>query len=108
MAYNVSVEENKFPWQLDHMESDKSMFVEIDETLSENITFGDMSKTPVRGKGKTLIRLKNREHQFIYDVYYIWGMKTNILSMGRLRKRLQDELGASDSILEECRTESNW
>ncbi|XP_026417061.1 uncharacterized protein LOC113312528 [Papaver somniferum] len=60
-------------WVLDtgasnHMCGTKEKFVELDESVSGNVTFGNGAKTPVSGLGKILIRLKNGSHQFISNV----------------------------------------
>ncbi|EON88766.1 hypothetical protein, partial [Plesiomonas shigelloides] len=58
-----------------------------DAVTNGSVTFGDESKIPVKGKGKILIRLKNGDHQFISNVYYVPNMKTNILSVGQLLEK---------------------
>ena len=60
------------------------MFVELDETANGQISFGDSSKIPVKGKGKILIRQKDESHQLISNVYYALDMKNNLLSLGEV------------------------
>lgn len=95
LAYNGSENDQSNVWFLDtgasnHMCSKKHMFVELDEAVQGHVTFGDSSKIPVKGKGKILIKLKNGNHDFIFDVYYVLNMKNNILSLGQLLEKGYD------------------
>ncbi|XP_028057307.1 uncharacterized protein LOC114261266 [Camellia sinensis] len=57
------------------------LFVHRGDTKNQN-------NTPVKGRGNILIKLKNGDHDYISNVYYVPAMKNNILSMGQpLEKR---------------------
>ena len=95
LAYDGSEEDNGNVWFLDsgasnHMCGKKHMFVELDEVAQGKVTFGDSSNIPVKGKGKILIKLKNGNHDFISDVYYVPDMKNSILSLGQLLEKGYD------------------
>ena len=95
LARNTDNGAQENTWYLDtgasnHMLGRKSMFVELNESVSGNVSFGDDAKIPVKGNGSILIRLKDRRHQFISNVYYVPNMKNNILSLGQLLEKGYD------------------
>ncbi|XP_074334006.1 uncharacterized protein LOC141671627 [Apium graveolens] len=66
LTYKGDEESKKNVWYLDsgssnHMTGHKDLFTEIDETISREVTFGDSSKIPVKGKGTITIVSKNDE-----------------------------------------------
>jgi hypothetical protein len=67
-------------WYLDndasyHIYGDIDKFRELDESITGNVTFTDHSKVFIKEKGTILIKLKNKSHQFISDIYYIPNLK---------------------------------
>ncbi|KAI9173958.1 hypothetical protein LWI28_009353 [Acer negundo] len=91
MAHN-STYQNQDVWFLDsgaskHMTGRKDLFTELDEKVHGEISFGDLSKISVQGRGDFMIKQKNGDHAFIFNVYYVPDMKTNILSLGQLLEK---------------------
>ncbi|KAG8370939.1 hypothetical protein BUALT_Bualt13G0035400 [Buddleja alternifolia] len=87
--------EDKNQWYLDsgassHICGKSNLFMELDESISGNITFRDSSQVQVKGKGTILICLKDGSHQFISNVFYVPEMKINILSLGQLLEKNYD------------------
>ena len=87
LACNMAKEKNKDIWFLDsgcsnHMTGNISMFSMIDENLKSQVTLGTNSKVYVMGKGRVSVLTKKGERKTISDVYYVSGMKCNILSIG--------------------------
>ena len=94
MARRDEQEERIEPWHIDsaasnHMTGEEDLFVDMEESKG-NVTFGDESKAPVKGKGKILIRAKDGSHQYISDVYNVPNLKSNILSVGQLLEKNYD------------------
>ena len=61
--------------------------MKLAEGVHESVSLRDSSKLPVEGKGKIKIYQKNGRPEYIFDVYYIPNMKSNILSIGQLLKK---------------------
>ncbi|XP_028066576.1 uncharacterized protein LOC114269456 [Camellia sinensis] len=68
----------------------RELFIELDEIGQAQVSFGDSSKTPMKGRGNMLSKLKNGDHNYISNVYYVPAMKNNILSIGQLLEKGYD------------------
>ena len=87
------VDKNK--WNLDtgcsnHMLNKKELFVEFDEFVHGEIKFGNNNVSPVYGKEKFSISLKNWSTIFISYVFYVLGLHHNLLSVGQLFEKKYD------------------
>jgi hypothetical protein len=69
------------------MSGQQDLFGDLDDHVKGQVTFGDISKVPVKGRGNIPIRLKNGDHSYIADVYYVPAIKHNLLSIGQLLEK---------------------
>eukprot|EP00253_Pinus_taeda_P027797 PITA_27797 len=69
---NFANEENKNP---------KNVLLTYEDVKSE-VTTGTDSKIAVKGKGRVSIRARNGEQMIVPEVYYVPGLKCNLLSIG--------------------------
>ncbi|XP_011003181.1 PREDICTED: uncharacterized protein LOC105109990 [Populus euphratica] len=74
-------------WYLDsrasnHMCGQQDLFGDLDEAIQGLVTFRDTSKVPFKVKGNIPIKLKNGDHSYIADVYYVPAIKQNLVSIG--------------------------
>ncbi|PRQ23286.1 putative RNA-directed DNA polymerase [Rosa chinensis] len=95
MAFSAMSNGEQITWYLDtgcsnHMSGHKELFVELNESIRSEITFGNASRMPVKGKGKISIQLKNGMYNTISDVYYVPGLSHNLLSVGKLSEKGYD------------------
>eukprot|EP00253_Pinus_taeda_P014079 PITA_14079 len=66
-----------------HMTGNIALFSDLDQNVKSQVTLGTDSKTSVMGKGEVKIFTKKGEKKTIADVYYVPGMKCNLLSIGQ-------------------------
>eukprot|EP00253_Pinus_taeda_P036572 PITA_36572 len=76
-------------WFLDsgcsnHMIGNIALFFALDQSVKSQVTLGTDSKISVMGKGEVKIFTKKGEKKTIEDVYYVPGMRCNLLSIGQL------------------------
>lgn len=86
---------NDHIWFLDtgctnHMCGKRELFVDLDESIRTEVRFADDRTIPVMGKGRILIKLKNGDHNYISDVFYVPNMKSNLISLGQLLEKGYD------------------
>lgn len=73
-------------WYLDnaasnHMSGNCTFFLDLDETITGNVKFGDDSRIDIRGKGSIWFLFKNGEKKILNNVYFIPDLKSNIVSL---------------------------
>ncbi|XP_021321312.1 uncharacterized protein LOC110437255 [Sorghum bicolor] len=76
-------------WVLDtgatnHMTGSRSVFAELNTSVTDTVKFGDGSVVNIEGKGTVLFACKNGEHRRLDGVYYIPRLTTNIVSLGQM------------------------
>ncbi|CAL9028169.1 unnamed protein product, partial [Prunus brigantina] len=68
----------------------KDLFSDLNESVQSVITFGDQTKIPAKGKGRITIKLNDGSSNSISDVYYVPGLRHNLLSLGQLSEKGYD------------------
>ncbi|KNA02863.1 hypothetical protein SOVF_214620, partial [Spinacia oleracea] len=71
--------------------------MEIDETISGKVRFGDDSRVDIKGKGSICFVLKSGEKKILENVYFIPDLRSNIISLGQATEagcevRMKDEV----------------
>ena len=89
LACNMAEERSEDLWFLDsgcsnHMTGNLAMFSMLDESVQSQVTLGTDSKVSVMGKGDVNVLTRLGARKTIVDVYYVPGMKCNLLSVGQL------------------------
>lgn len=70
-----------------YMTGHKDWFVQLDEIVRSQVRFADDNTLTAGGMGKILIQSKDGHPSFITDVLFVPGMKSNLLSLGRLLEK---------------------
>ena len=89
LACNMAKKKNEDIWFLElgcsnHIIGKISMFSMLDENVKSQVTLGTDSKVSVMGKGRVSVLTKKGEGRSILDVYYVPGVKCNLLRIGKL------------------------
>ena len=80
-------------WLLDrgcgnHMTGNKLLFSSLDSSVVTNIKLGDDFLVPAKGKGIIPVFTKQNEKNFIHEVFYVPHMNVNMISIGKLLKKI--------------------
>eukprot|EP00253_Pinus_taeda_P009846 PITA_09846 len=89
LTCNIAQDKQEYFWFLDsccsnHMTGNIAMFSNLDENVKFEVTTGTDSKISVKGKGRVSIQARNGEQIIVPEVYYVPGLKCNLLSIGQL------------------------
>ena len=64
------------------MSGNIEMFSNLDESVKSEVTLGTDNKVFVMGKGRVNILTKKWEKKYISNVYFILGLKHNLIRIG--------------------------
>eukprot|EP00253_Pinus_taeda_P035295 PITA_35295 len=101
LACNMAETNSEDIWFLDsgcsnHMTGNIALFSALDQNVKSEVTLGTDSKISVMGKGEVKVFTKKGEKKTIADVYYVPGMKCNLLSIGQLVQKGYNVLFEND------------
>ncbi|KAJ0599629.1 putative RNA-directed DNA polymerase [Helianthus annuus] len=91
MIFNMEETVKSDCWYLDsgcsnHMTGNRECFTHLDESLKKEVRTGDDKRLEVLGSGDVSITIRGRERK-IPDVFYVKGLKHNLLSVGQLIRK---------------------
>ena len=91
LMVHVEKTPDEITWFLDsgcnnHMSGQKDFFSELDESFRKTVKLGDNSSIDVMGKGRIHLQVNNIP-QVISEVFYIFYLKNNLLSIGQLQEK---------------------
>ena len=83
--------EQDVAWYIDsgcsnHMCGDSSLFCDLEEGLNKVVRLGNSASMNVGGKGSVRLNIKGVNH-LVQDVFYVPGLKNNLLSVGQLQEK---------------------
>lgn len=83
--------EDEHVWYLDsgcsnHMCGTKEWFIDFDSSFRQHVKLGDDRRMPVEGKGNLRLEI-NGITQVISSVYFVPGLRNNLLSVGQLQQK---------------------
>jgi hypothetical protein len=89
---NVSQESPCDIWYLDsgcsnHMTRNLELFSSLDKLVQTKVTLGTYIQVIVLGKYNINILTKQGEQKVMPDVYYVYGLKHNLMSTGQLLQK---------------------
>ncbi|KAK8913818.1 hypothetical protein KSP39_PZI024059 [Platanthera zijinensis] len=81
-------------WYIDsgcsnHMSGNRELFKSLDESIQKEVRTGDDKRLQVKGSGVVSVKTK-KGTKTIPDVYFVSGLKHNLISVGQLLKRGHD------------------
>lgn len=65
------------------MSGNREFFGNLDESVTGMVKFGDDSRIDIKGKGSIRFVFENGVKKVLHNVYYIPGLKSNIISLGQ-------------------------
>jgi len=69
------------------MSGNIEMFFDLDESVKYEVTLGTDSKVSIISKGRVNILTKKGEKNYISDVYFVPGLKHNLISIGQFMQK---------------------
>ncbi|XP_006603521.1 uncharacterized protein [Glycine max] len=92
MATTSNESSNDISWYLDsgcstHMTGRKEWFIRFDDSSKSKVHFADDNSLTVEGIGRVAFRDTNGKETIIEEVLYVFGLKTNLLSLGQLLQK---------------------